>query len=525
MAADMIAATHMTPTGAIEAGLAYLAAVIAADGAEAAMPDPAARDLAAAAAHWHSEAAPVDLVALPCPQPAARWHLERLRATMPVDAASRARRAFHARLLGFLLAPDRPHFRPLVTILIPVHNRAALCVEAVESCLAQSWRPMEILVVDDGSTDDLDSALRPFGDEVRLLRKPNGGVSSARNAGIAAARGDFIQFLDSDNLLLPDAVALKVAGFAAIADAELCCCSVLIERAKVWTHDTHRAPNGSESCPTRGLLPALARQYPFFVSSVMIARWAARDGVAFEEDLRRYEDLRYWMALALRGTKVIGIARHLAIRRVLSNSLGGRGRLTPEPPLVTRMRNLCDVLASQDNWRYAGQFYGQLLGQHVKLPVAAEPTETLRQAASDVRAAIQRLGQGAGLSGLPVLAEFRDLHRTHMRDPRLSRRRDPCSRLIGDLEGVIAEALARTTDLTPRDIEFWLGGGDRAVRQFLIALGPWKRGARRRCAEANAILRRLPSIPSRQDVVRYRKVRRKFGATVARLVLRVLPAT
>ena len=76
-------------------------------------------------------------------------------------------------------------------------------------------------MVDDGSTDNPAAALQKFGDRVRVLRKPNGGVSSARNAGIAAARGDFIHFLDSDNLLLPDAVSAKIAAYAAVADARI----------------------------------------------------------------------------------------------------------------------------------------------------------------------------------------------------------------------------------------------------------------------------------------------------------------
>src|SRR5262245_3875537 len=181
-----------------DAGIAYLAATVAAAGDYVAMSDAAARSLHAAVDAAHTPVTPADLVAVPCAKPSARCHLDALLATPARNATSLAKRLFHARLLGYLLAPDQPRFQPLVTILIPVYNRAALCAEAVESCLAQSWRPLEILVVDDGSTDDLASALRPFGDAVRVLPKPNGGVSSARNLGIVAARRDFIHFLDLD---------------------------------------------------------------------------------------------------------------------------------------------------------------------------------------------------------------------------------------------------------------------------------------------------------------------------------------
>ena len=77
--------------------------------------------------------AAADLVARPCPVPAARWHLDALR-TLGDAPAARVRRGFHARMLGHLLAPERADLRPLVTVLIPVYNRAAMVTEAVESC-------------------------------------------------------------------------------------------------------------------------------------------------------------------------------------------------------------------------------------------------------------------------------------------------------------------------------------------------------------------------------------------------------
>ena len=150
--------------------------------------------------------------------PGLRWHADQLVSlcrtkAAPLAPAERARRRYHARMLGHGLAPDRAEFRPLVTVLLPVYNRAGPLVEAVQSCIDQSWRPIEILVVDDGSTDDVPSALRRFGDQVRLIRKDNGGDASARNFGLAAAQGDFIHFLDSDDLLAPDAVGERRRRF------------------------------------------------------------------------------------------------------------------------------------------------------------------------------------------------------------------------------------------------------------------------------------------------------------------------
>ena len=102
----------------------------------------------------------------------------------------------------------------LVSTIIPVYNRAAMLREAVASVVAQTYRPIEILVVDDGSTDDTADTLAKL-DGVRALRVPHGGPGLAREAARKAARGEFIQHLDSDDLLLPRKFELQVAALRA----------------------------------------------------------------------------------------------------------------------------------------------------------------------------------------------------------------------------------------------------------------------------------------------------------------------
>lgn len=111
---------------------------------------------------------------------------------------------------------------PLVTTIIPVFNRPALLVEAVESVLAQTYRPIEIIIVDDGSTDDTGSVADRLAGQheeiVRAIHTPNGGPGCAREAGRLAARGDYIQHLDSDDLLLPHKFAMQVAALEGSPD-------------------------------------------------------------------------------------------------------------------------------------------------------------------------------------------------------------------------------------------------------------------------------------------------------------------
>ncbi|HWW61857.1 MAG TPA: glycosyltransferase family A protein, partial [Thermoanaerobaculia bacterium] len=106
----------------------------------------------------------------------------------------------------------------LVTTIIPVFNRARMLRDAVASVLAQDYRPIEIIIVDDGSTDETPAAVDELArehPEVRAIHQENLGVGLAREAGRLAARGEFIQLLDSDDLILPRKFSRQVEGLLA----------------------------------------------------------------------------------------------------------------------------------------------------------------------------------------------------------------------------------------------------------------------------------------------------------------------
>src|SRR6266566_2626754 len=95
----------------------------------------------------------------------------------------------------------------LVSAVIPVHNRAGMLREACASVIAQTYRPLEIIIVDDGSTDDTADTAADLAQtnpqEIRVIHQSKTGAGLAREAGRRNARGEFIQYLDSDDLLLP----------------------------------------------------------------------------------------------------------------------------------------------------------------------------------------------------------------------------------------------------------------------------------------------------------------------------------
>jgi GT2 family glycosyltransferase len=110
---------------------------------------------------------------------------------------------------------------PRFSVVIPAFNSAATLARAIESVRAQSWPAHEIIVVDDGSTDATAGVVRQFGDVVRLIQQNNSGVSVARNAGAAAATGDWLAFLDADDWYAPDRLKLHAEWIA--EDAALDC--------------------------------------------------------------------------------------------------------------------------------------------------------------------------------------------------------------------------------------------------------------------------------------------------------------
>jgi len=100
---------------------------------------------------------------------------------------------------------------PLVSVIIPCYNAARWVGATIESALAQTWPRCEIIVVDDGSTDDSLAVARSFETRgVRVLTQPNLGAAAARNQALRTARGEFIQYLDADDLLAPDKIALQM---------------------------------------------------------------------------------------------------------------------------------------------------------------------------------------------------------------------------------------------------------------------------------------------------------------------------
>ncbi len=117
-----------------------------------------------------------------------------------------------------------------VSVIIPTYNRADYVCGAIESALNQSYKHIEIIVVDDGSTDDTQSRLRRYGSLVRVVAQSNRGAAAARNYGVEQSTGDIIAFLDSDDVWVPSKLERQVALLQRAGNSVPCCiCNALLK--------------------------------------------------------------------------------------------------------------------------------------------------------------------------------------------------------------------------------------------------------------------------------------------------------
>ncbi len=181
----------------------------------------------------------------------------------------------------------------LVSVIIPTYNRAHVLARALDSVLAQDYSPLEVIVVNDGSTDTTQDFLARYQGLIRVLTQPNAGVSAARNLGIRNSRGRFIALLDSDDAWTPDKLSLQMAFFGNRPDALIC------QTEETWIRDgrrvnpkiKHKKPSGLIFTPSL----ALCLVSP---SAVMMRRKFFDIKGYFDEDFPVCEDYDLWLRVS-----------------------------------------------------------------------------------------------------------------------------------------------------------------------------------------------------------------------------------
>ncbi len=190
---------------------------------------------------------------------------------------------------------NRMEGKTQVSVIIPTYNRGWTIGEAVDSVLAQDYRDFELIIVDDGSTDNTSEVLDAYRGTIKIFRQTNKGVSAARNRGIAEASGKFIAFLDSDDLWLPQKLSRQVEFFNTTPDALICQTEEVWIRSGVRVNPKkrHQKPSGMIFEPSL----ALCLVSP---SAVMIRRSLLEIVGNFDETLPACEDYDLWLRITCR---------------------------------------------------------------------------------------------------------------------------------------------------------------------------------------------------------------------------------
>jgi glycosyltransferase involved in cell wall biosynthesis len=209
---------------------------------------------------------------------------------------------------------------PTVSVIMPAYNVAAYISAAIESVLAQTYRDLELLIVDDGSTDATATIAAHYAardGRVNLLRRANGGISAARNNALRCARGQLLAILDSDDVWEPEFLAAQADILRTRPDVDIVTGNAWFLGSRLHGQPARPSPDPR---PTPDLATILADEYAVFIMCVMRRHVYDQLG-PFDESLHTNEDYDYWLRAALAGFKFARNDRPLAHYRRRDDSL------------------------------------------------------------------------------------------------------------------------------------------------------------------------------------------------------------
>ncbi len=207
---------------------------------------------------------------------------------------------------------------PNVSVIIPAYNGARFLPEAIESVLAQTYKDYEIIVVDDGSTDNTKEILKPYFDKIKYIHQQNQGAATARNTGIRHSQGEYIAFLDADDVWLPEKLHTQV--YYLDNNPEV---AMVYSRSFTISGDGELISKKSsyKDFPSGEIFNILFLHSFFIYTSTVVVRRRILDTVGlFDESLITSEDRDLWLRIA-REFKVSGITKYLCKYRNTDGSL------------------------------------------------------------------------------------------------------------------------------------------------------------------------------------------------------------
>jgi len=201
-----------------------------------------------------------------------------------------------------------------ISCIVPAYNGARYLGEALDSILAQTYRPIEVIVADDGSTDETAQLAASYGPPVRLVTHPTAGPAATRNLGLRTATGSFVAFLDADDIWHPEKLARQMARFAARPEL-----GVSVTHIKhFWIPELAEEEQRFREDSRSGALPG-------YVTMTMLARRALFESVGpFDESLWHSDAGDWFLRAAARGAVVEMLAEVLVHHRMHHTNLSRR---------------------------------------------------------------------------------------------------------------------------------------------------------------------------------------------------------
>lgn len=210
-----------------------------------------------------------------------------------------------------------------IAVVIPVYNGAKYLREAIDSVLAQTLPPIDIIVVDDGSTDDSLAVARTY-PSVRVIAQKNAGVSTSRNRGVATTSAAWIAFLDQDDYWAPEKLQRQIETIRAFPDSDVCLTGKKI-LSQVGTTDEARIIELQPPPPSETIARELYRRLRFQPSCVLVRRSALLAVGGFEATAWPCEDWDLWLRMEQAGARFISCPDFVTFYRYHATNVSNNG--------------------------------------------------------------------------------------------------------------------------------------------------------------------------------------------------------
>ncbi len=227
---------------------------------------------------------------------------------------------------------DMSHNPPAISVIMPAYNAASFIARSIQSIQQQTFRPLEILVVDDGSKDNTAEVATACGDLVRVICQPNGGPAAARNTGAREAKGEWLAFLDSDDAWLPGKLERQVA---------------VLDDSTSLVHTYCTVDFTGPLTPEVQSFDTLWARNTICTSSVLLRKsdFDAVGGFDTDRSIMAVEDYNLWLRLLHRGCKFRVLRERLVDYTPAPNNLSGQFGLMVRSELnnIEKIRKICGL--------------------------------------------------------------------------------------------------------------------------------------------------------------------------------------